>query len=259
MTHPVYFIGAGPGSIDHLTLGGSRALSLCATVFSVEPYASAFAPLLVGKTLLDPFAYRFEELIARMDAERQQAPVALLIPGDLTFYAPFQALIDALGDAAIVLPGVGTANLASARLKKTFDLPGVCNRAVLCSPRTLGDGPDAPTIRDLAAPGVTLLIYMNNIPLPQLVDDLRAGYKSNVPIAILHRLDLPEETIVTGTLETIVETVGERDFFNLTTGSKRPALTLVVVGETISAVVDGTWWNWRQEHIWRHPEVPEAD
>ena len=61
-----------------------------------------------------------------------------------------------------VVPGSVTANAAAAYLKKTLDLPAVCNRAILASPRTLGDGPEAPTMGDLAAPGVTLLIYMNN-------------------------------------------------------------------------------------------------
>ncbi|NIQ08674.1 MAG: hypothetical protein GWO23_02880, partial [Gammaproteobacteria bacterium] len=74
-------------------------------------------------------------------------------------------IVDALGERAVVVPGVGAANAASALVKKTLDLPGVCNRAVLASPRTLGDGPEAPTMGDLAEPGVTLLIYMNNIPL----------------------------------------------------------------------------------------------
>ena len=31
-------------------------------------------------------------------------------------------------------------------------------------------------VRHLAAPGVTLLIYMNNLPLAELVAQLRDGY-----------------------------------------------------------------------------------
>lgn len=255
--HPVYFIGAGPGSPDHLTLLGARLLAASGTVFAAQPYEQTFAGLLAGKEIHVPFDYYFEELLELVRERSRLAPVAFLVPGDLTFYSPFQALVDVFGPAAEVIPGVGTANVASARLKKTLDLPGVCNRAVLASPRTLGDGPGAPTLGQLAAPGVTLLIYMNNIPLPELVVTLRAGYGRSVPIAICHRLDLPGEEIVAGTLDDIVERVGERDFFNLTSGSKRPALTLVLVGETLQATVDGTWWNWRREHIWKYREGGE--
>ena len=149
------------------------------------------------------------------------------------------------------MPGVGTANAAAAYLKKTLDLPGICNRAILASPRTLGDGPGAPTMRDLAAPGVSLLIYMNNLPLPELVSQLRAGYRSNVAIALLHRLGLPGEEVVQGTLDDIVTRVGARDYFNLNGPDRRPALTLVLVGESLAATVDGHWWDHRRDHIWR--------
>jgi len=248
----VYFIGAGPGDPDFLTLRGARLLARCRTVFAPTPFETTFAEHLRDKRVLVPFDFYFAELQEKVHTFLEEGEVAFLVPGDLTFYAPFQGLIDALGERAEVVPGVGTANVASALLKKTLDLPGVCNRAIIASPRTLGDGPEAPTLRDLAAPGVTLLIYMNNLPLAELTALLRAGYGRNVPIALCHRLGLPGEEVVTGTLGDIVEKVGERDFFNLTTGSKRAALTLVLVGETLTATVDGSWWDHRREHIWKH-------
>ena len=250
--HKAYFIGAGPGSADHLTLLGARALHECATVFAPLPFETTFAEYLVGKEILIPFLFTFEDLLATLNERLETTSVAFLIPGDLTFYSPFQAFIDLLGPRAVVIPGVGTANVASARLKKTLDLPGVCNRTILASPRTLGNGPNAPTLAQLAAPGVTLIIYMNNLPLPQLVAELKSGYGTDVPITLCHRLDLPEETIITATLDTLVEQVGNRDFFNLSGTSNRPALTLLIVGATLTATVDGSWWNFRHETLWRH-------
>lgn len=248
----VYFIGAGPGDPDFLTIKGARLLAQCPAVFAPSPFEETFAEHLAGKTVLVPFEFYFDELLSKIEALREEGSVAFLVPGDLTFYAPFQALIDALGDRAEVVPGVGTANAASAVLKKTLDLPGVCNRAVLCSPRTLDDAADAPTLRELAAPGVTLLIYMNNLPLPELVAQLREGYGRSVPIAIAHRLGLPGQEVVSGTLDDIVARVGGRDFFNLQEKTRRPALTLVLVGETLTASVDGSWWDYRREHIWKY-------
>lgn len=257
--HQVYFIGAGPGDPELLTLQGARLLAGSPTVFAPTPFEVTFAAYLSGKEILVPFDYRFEVLCELIETRLCHGDIAFLVPGDLTFYSPFQALIDKLGARAVVVPGVGTANAASARLRKTFDLPGVCNRAILASPRTLGDGPDAPTLRELAAPGVTLLIYMNNLPLPELVAQLRSGYGRSVPVAICHRLGLPGEEVVTGTLDDIVATVGERDFFNLTGPNRRPALTLLIVGETLTATVDESWWNWRYENIWRYRTDGEGE
>ncbi len=247
----VYFIGAGPGDPDLLTLQGAAVLKTATTVFAPEPYERTFADLLTGKEVVSPFDYDFTELTARIKNRLETAPVAFLIPGDLTFYSPFQALINYFGDAAQVLAGVGIANAASARLKRTLDLPGVCNRAILVSPRTLGNEEGMPSLENLAGKGAVLLIYMNNRPLADLCADLRRGYRQDVPIALLHRLGLPGEEIIRGTLDTIVEETAGLDYFNLADPSGKPSLTLVIVGETLSAEVDGSWWDYRREHIWK--------
>ncbi|PLX98967.1 MAG: hypothetical protein C0623_10900 [Desulfuromonas sp.] len=246
----VYFIGAGPGSPDLLTLQASRVLASCHSVFVPPPYEETMAEHLLGKKIEIPFTYTFEELLGRIEELLDQGDVGFLVPGDLTFYSPFQPFVDALAGRAVVVPGVGTANAASACLGKTLDLPDVSSRAVIVSPRTLGDD-GSESIRNLAAPGVTLLIYMNNIPLSDLVADLRYGYRSNVPIAILHKLCLPGEEVVVGRLDDIVEKVAGRDYFNLDSRDKRPALTLVVVGETLMTTATGDWWNYRHENIWK--------
>lgn len=250
----VYFIGAGPGDAEFFTLKGARLLSGCRTVFAPTPFEVTFSEYLKNKKILIPFDYYFSELLDLIGEGLAQGDVGFLVPGDLTFYSPFQALIDALGDVAEVIPGVGTVNAASALLKKTLDLPGVCNRALLVSPRTLGDGEDAPTLDQMAAPGVSLLIYMNNLPLPELVEQLRRGYGRNVPIVLAHRIGLPGQEMIQGTLDDIVAIVGDRDYFNLKEKTRKPALTLVLVGETLEARADGAWWDFRRENIWRYRE-----
>lgn len=125
---------------------------------------------------------------------------------------------------------------------------------MLVSPRTLGDDEDVPALEELARPGATLVIYMNDIPLAELARRLRSAYRRNVPIAILHRLELSGEEVVTGTLDDIVEKAGGRDFFNLSQKNRRPALTLVIVGEPLAAEADAQWWDDRRDRIWRSRE-----
>ena len=247
----VYFIGAGPGDPQLMTLKGVQLLADVGLVFAPDPYEETFASLLQGKPVHSPFDFDFEELTARVEEQLLTSSVAFLIPGDLTFYAPFQALIDHFGERAQVVPGVGVANAASAHLKRTLDLPGVCNRAIIVSPKTLGNEEGMPSLADLAGKGASLLIYMNNLPLAELCATLRAGYGADVPITLLHRLGLPGEETVSASLDTICAKVGDRDYFNLNDPTGRPALTLVVVGETLTGEVDGSWWNYRRENIWK--------
>jgi precorrin-4/cobalt-precorrin-4 C11-methyltransferase len=246
--HRVYFIGAGPGDPGLLTLKGAHLLARSRSVFAPTPFEETFAEHLRGKSLYVPFEFSFRELIARIEDLLLQGDVAFLVPGDLTFYSPFQGVFDALGDRALIVPGVGTANDASARLRKTLNLSGAANRVILTSPRVLADEDGAPALRELAAPGATLLLYMNHLPLAELVFELRTGFGKNVPIALLHRLGLSGEAIVCGTLDDIVERMGDRDFFHRT--GKSPSLTLVIAGETLDSTVDPSWWDWRWENIW---------
>ena len=251
MGHPIYFIGAGPGDPELLTRRADKILKTCPVVYVPPLYEVTFAEFLKNKKILVPFEFYFEELVEMVNDQASRAPVAFLVPGDLTFFSPFQPLVDQFGDQAVVVPGVGAVNAASALLKKTLDLPGVCNRTILASPRTLSDGPEAPTIQELASPGVSLIIYMNNIPLDELVHQLRKGYRQNMPIALAHRIGLPDEEILVGSLDDIVMKAHQRDYFNLNGPGKRPALTLVLVGESLAAVTDGSWWNYRRDHIWK--------
>jgi precorrin-4/cobalt-precorrin-4 C11-methyltransferase len=258
MPNRVFFIGAGPGDPDLLTLRGARLLSSCRAVFLFPPFEETFAALLEGKTFFFPSDFSsFSELTRQIEALLTEGDVVFLVPGDLTFFSPFQAVIEWLGDRAEVVPGVGTANAASAALKRTLDLPDACNRAVIVSPRVLTETEGAPSLREVAAPGVTLLIYMNNLPLPELVTELRAGYGKNVPIALLHRLCLPGQLIITGTLDDIVARTAGRDLFRRRDGSVRSALTLVIVGETLTATADTRWWDKRLEETGERDEGNE--
>lgn len=249
----VFFIGAGPGDPDLLTLAGARILQQCPTVYAFTPYDQTFADLLADKTVLDPFTYPLAKLQAMLEKQLKEGDVGFLVPGDLTFFTPFQVLIDALGDRAEVVPGVGTVNAAAAFLKRTLNLSGYSNRTIIVSARKPEKKDGAPGLEELAAPGVTLLIYMNHLPLPDLVSRLYAGYGSNVPIALVHRLGFPGEKVLVGTLEDIEAKAAGYDFFAGRGSKGESCLTLVIVGETLTAPVNRDWWDERCAEDHRRP------
>ena len=246
----VFFVGAGPGDPQMLTFQGAAALQQSAFVYYSEPYEVTFSEFLTGKQLFVPFDFGFQELLRQIKKQLEESSVAFLVPGDLTFYSPFQGLVEHFGDRAEVIAGVGVANAASAKLKRTLDLPAVCNRAVIVSPKTLAKKPGEPDLEDLAKPGVSLLIYMNNMSLDKLVAKLRRGYGSDIPIALLHRLGLDDEKIIMATLDTVVAACDGVDYFYLNEPEKRPALTFVLVGESLRAPVDSDWWDEKRQTDW---------
>jgi len=254
----VFFIGAGPGDPELLTLAGARILHHCPTVYAFSPYDRTFAGLLAGKRVHDPFDHPLAELLAMVEEQLERGDVGFLVPGDLTFFSPFQVLIDALGDRAEVVPGVGTVNAAAAFLKRTLNLSGCCNRTLMVSTRNPQKKEGVPGLEELAAPGVTLLIYMNHFPLPELVSKLYAGYGRNVPIALVHRLGFSGQKVLVGTLEDIETKADGYDFFTGRGSKGESSLTLVIVGETLTAPVNRDWWDERCAEDRRRPNHPET-
>lgn len=245
----VYFVGAGPGDPDLITLRGATLLGECCAVFTFAPLGETFATLIQDRPVYDPYDFDFDDLLMRLDELLTDGDVVFLQPGDMTFFSPFQALIEALGDKVEVVPGVGAANAASALLKRTLNLSGVCTRTILVSSRVLEEVPGAPALEELAKPGATLLIYMNHYPLAELVSRLRSGYGCNEPIALAHRIGLPGQRLFLGNLDDIVEQTRDCELFD---NKGRADLTLIVVGEALTAPPDQGWWDQRRLKVRRH-------
>ena len=250
--HRVEFIGAGPGHPDLLTLGGLEALRRCPAVVAPLSFHRSLESLLQGKEVESPFQMDHRTLVAWIEARLALGSVAFLMPGDLSTFCPFQSFVAHFGDRARVIPGVGAHAAAAAVLKKTFDLPGVAHATVLTSPRAFARQQGRVRLRDYARPGHTVVIYMNDMPLIDLVDELRAGFGGeHIPIAILEKIFCPGERVTCATLGTICDKVGNRDPFQLGSTEPEPALTLVAVGEALGADEDPTWWDYRHERIWK--------
>ncbi|MBI5445633.1 MAG: hypothetical protein HY900_31010 [Deltaproteobacteria bacterium] len=246
----VDFIGVGPGDPELITVAGLAALREARAVLAPALFAKVFGPELAGKEVASPFQMTHESVVEWVEARLRRSPVAFLVPGDFSLFCPFQSFVTQFGERARIIPGVGTHAAAAAVLKKTFDVPGVAHATVLTSPRAVA-AEGRVRLRDYARPGHTLLLYMIDLPLPELVAELHAGFGRDTPIAILEQLSCPEERVTRGRLSDICERVGERDPFGLRSRSREPALAIVVAGDVLEAEEDPSWWNRRHERIWK--------
>jgi len=247
----VLFVGAGPGHPGLLTVAGAAALRRSPSVLAPAAFQESFAARLRGKEVESPFQFAHADLVAWVEQRLPRGPVAFLVPGDFSSFCPFQSFVAHFGERAQVFPGVGAHAVAAALLKKTFDMPGVAHATVLTSPRAYARSGDKVRLRDYARPGHTLVVYMNDLPLGDLVGELRLGFGSDVPIALLERVSCPDEVITVGTLDTIVARVGARDPFHLEAPGAEPALALVIAGDVLARDEEPAWWDRRYERIWK--------
>ncbi|MCX7771388.1 MAG: SAM-dependent methyltransferase [Proteobacteria bacterium] len=246
MKHKIYFIGAGPGSAEHLTIYGLEKLKKSKYVFAPNIYKKTFQKFLKGKEVFDPFDYLFNELVSLIENFREKSSVAFLLPGDETVFSPFQPFIDYYKEECEVIPGVGVVNSASAILKKTLDLPNIANTIVLTSTRSLKSAFEDHDFMQFVKRDVTLVLYMNHIPLEELTKRLIPILGKECPIAILYKISLPEQEVVSGTLGNICRRV-KKDYFE---SSKEPSMAMIIIGYVLKERAKKSSWDYRKKHIW---------
>ncbi len=228
----VYFIGAGPGAADLITLRGAAILGRVDMVL--------YAGSLVSKDMLAHCKVDAEIIdTAQLDLEQQEAcyrraqaqgiDVARLHSGDPAIYgatAEQMRRLDALGIAYEIVPGVSSFTAAAATIKAELTKPEVSQTIILT--RVSGRAsavPESESIALLAGHRATLCIFLSGPHLKKIVADLRLHYPDDTPVALVYRATWPEERTHQSTLGQLLSEIKSSDW-NLT--------TMLLVGEALS-------------------------
>lgn len=208
----VYFIGAGPGDPELITLKGQRLLA-CADVI-------LYAGSLVSPEMLkdaSPQAERhntagmkLEQQVTLMaEATQQGKQVARLHTGDPSIYGAIAEQMKALDELGIpyqVIPGVSSAFAAAASLGLEYTLPEITQTVILTRMSGRTPVPELENLRSLAAHRSSLVIFLSTGLIREVVAELlAAGYDSQTPVALVYRASWPDERIVRGALADIAE------------------------------------------------------
>jgi len=236
----IYFVGGGPGDPGLMTIRGTELLRNARMVLAPGFFRETYKEQLAGKESFDPFDHHHKELVARVDGCLDRGDDAVfLVPGDLAIFSPVQSLIDYFGEYAEVVPGVSTMNAASAILKRTFDLPGVSHSTIVTSPKTITGSPD--TIAGLSVHQSTMVLFMNNRPVEELVEELMTGYPADTPVAVIYMISMPGQEVVLSTLARLADDVDKERF------KDEDVFKLVIVGRVLTSSEDPAWWDRRKD------------
>lgn len=210
-TGHVYFIGAGPGAPDLLTIRGRDLLAQADLVIYadslVDPRICDFAR--PGAEILGSASLPLEDICARMiAAARRGRMVARLQSGDPSVYGAIHEQIrrlDAAGVSWTIVPGVSSAFAAAAALGVELTVPRVAQSVIMT--RISGKASPVPPgedLRSLAAHQTSLVLFLSVTHMFRVVKELRAaGYPADTPVAVVYRVTWPDEAILTGTLADI--------------------------------------------------------
>ena len=227
MASKVYFIGAGPGDPELLTIKGKRIIEQADVIIYadslIDPRVCSFAG---KKAEIHKSAsltlYETTELILR--AVREGKTVARLQSGDPSIYAAMREQIVALEEVGIeceVVPGVSSLFAAAASLKTELTVPGLTQTVIITRMEGRTAVPEKESLSSLAKHEATLAIFLSASLIGRVVKELLSGgYSGETPVAVVYRASWDDETIVRSTLKDIAKRVRAL-------GIKRQALILI--------------------------------
>jgi len=206
----VWFVGAGPGDPDLLTVKGRRLIESAGAILYagslVDQAATLYAP--DGCSVRDSKDMTLEEITSWLIAHAARGDVVRLQTGDPTLYGALVEMgraLDAAGVAWAVVPGVSSAMASAAAACETLTLPEVTQTVILT--RVAGRTPMPPgeDLEALASHHSTLCIFLSITLLHEVQRALRAaGWAEDAPIVVVQKASWPgEEKIVRGTLADI--------------------------------------------------------
>jgi precorrin-4/cobalt-precorrin-4 C11-methyltransferase len=202
----VWFVGAGPGDPELLTLKGARLIERCPVVI----YAGSLVPREVvararpGARILDSAGMTLDEIVGELAAAHGRGEdVARVHTGDPSIFgaiAEQMRRLEALGIPYEVVPGVSSFTAAAAALKVELTLPGVAQAVVIARAEGRTGVPEGQRLADLAKAKATLALFLSTGLLDEAARELAAEYGPACPALLVHKASHPDQQIVRATL-----------------------------------------------------------
>lgn len=212
----IYFVGAGSGAPDLITVRGQRLLQQADVII----YAGSLVnPQLLDEKKADCVVHNsaemtLEEVLEVMrQAQQEKKMTVRLHTGDPCIYGAVREQMDALDDMGIPYescPGVSAFCGAASALNLEYTLPDVSQSVVITRMAGRTPVPDRESIASFAAHHATMVVFLSTGLLKQLSEQLIAGgYSEDTPAAIVYKATWPQEESYICTVGTLEQTAAK--------------------------------------------------
>lgn len=232
----VYFVGAGPGDPELLTLKAQKIIARCPVCL----YAGSLVPPEVvagtpeGALVMDTAPMTLDDTHAEiMKAHAKGQDVARVHSGDPSLYGAIAEQIRRLKAEGIdyeIIPGVSAYAAAAAALGQELTVPEIAQSIVLTRMSMKSTSmPAGETLENFARTGATLAIHLGIRALREIERVLIPYYGEDCPVVVAYRASWPDQIFLRGTLKDIREKVR---------AEKITRTALVLVGPALAEVKD---------------------
>lgn len=226
----VYFIGAGPGDPELITLKGRRLLDQADVVI--------YAGSLVNPALLNGIkaeihnsaSMTLDETTTVIEAAvKSGKSVVRLHTGDTAFFSAISEQIERLRKSGIeyeVVPGVSSAMAGAALLGQELTIPEISQTVIFTRIEGRTPVPQSERLGALAKHRATMVIFLSVGMIEKVRDELLEGYPGETPVAVIEKATWPGQKIVRGMLKDIAQLVEKEEI-------RKTAL--IFVGDSLKA------------------------
>ncbi len=214
----VYFIGAGPGSPDLLTLRAKTLIEQCPVIL----YAGSLVPEDVlqfsdaDAKKINTASLNLEDIIEQFkQAAKEGKDIARLHSGDPSLYSAIAEQITHLKHLNIdyeIVPGVPAFAAAAAAIGQELTLPELNQTLIITrSAKRASSVPEPQSLENLAASRATLAIHLSAKNTEDIETALIPHYGKDCPVIIAAHISWPEEQCIRTTLGALTKTIKEQE------------------------------------------------
>lgn len=228
----IYFIGAGPGAVDLITVRGLKMLEKADVVI----YAGSLvnAELLEycknGVEIHNSAEMTLEEVLEVMKLAEQSGKMTVrLHTGDPCLYGAIREQMDELDRLGIKyesVPGVSSFCAAASSLNLEYTLPDVSQTVIISRLAGRTPVPEKESLASLAQHKASLVLFLSSGMTQKVQEELlKAGIPSETPAALVYKATWPDEKRVICTVGTLAQSAKSN-------GISKTAL--IIVGDAVS-------------------------
>lgn len=226
----VYFLGAGPGDPELITLKGRKLLDAADVVIYAGSLVNPELLKGIKAEVFDSAGMTLDEIIEVVrNSVLQNKLVVRLHTGDTSFYSAISEQIERLRKLKLeyeVVPGVSSAMAGAAALGQELTIPGISQTVIFTRIEGRTPVPEFERLGLLAQHRAMMVIFLSAGMIEMVRDELLEGYPEDTPFVVIEKASWPEQKIVRGVLKDMVEIV-------TAAGIKKTAL--IYVGEALMA------------------------
>ncbi|WP_287154149.1 precorrin-4 C(11)-methyltransferase [Candidatus Solincola tengchongensis] len=227
----VYFVGAGPGDPELITVRGRRLLEEADVVIYADSliHPGILGYVREGAEIHGSSSMRLQELVDLMaEACAAGKMVVRLVSGDPSLYSAVNeqtSLLERKGISSEIVPGVSSFSAAAASLGVELTCPEVSQAVVLARAEGRTPLPEGARLADVLHPSATAAVFLSaGLGEELLREFLAAGFPERTPAAAVYRASWESERRLETRLELLPERLAREGMHHQ---------TLILVGEVL--------------------------